>query len=147
MPLLPQDTPHHLSESTGLILMEDEKALALELAMSSMEELSKMCLASEPLWVQSSESGKVVLNFEEHARLFPWPLNNNLKQNSDKLRKEASRDSAVVIMNSITLVDAFMDAVSLICCKIFLNCTCTWCFLTVTFSWIIMLCLFTLYRC
>ncbi|KAI6702435.1 hypothetical protein NL676_011571 [Syzygium grande] len=110
MPLLPHDTPHHLVESGGLILMEDEKTLALEVAMSSMEELSKMCLATEPLWVRSSESGKVALNFEEHARLFPWPLNHNHKQHSDELRKEASRDSAVVIMNSITLVDAFLDA-------------------------------------
>lgn len=113
--------------------MEDEKTLALELAMSSMEELLKMCLATEPLWVRSSESGKVALNFEEHARLFPWPLNHNHKQHSDEHRKEASRDSAVVIMNSITLVDAFLDAVSVICCKIFLNCTCIWCFVMITF--------------
>jgi len=51
-----------------------------------------------------------VLNFEEHARIFRWPL--NLKQNSNESRTEASRDTAVVIMNSITLVDAFLDAVS-----------------------------------
>ncbi|KAI3420573.1 uncharacterized protein J3R85_012655, partial [Psidium guajava] len=110
MPLLPQDAPHHLAENSGLILMEDEKSLALELAMSSMEELSKMCFTAEPLWVRSSEGGKVALNFEEHARLFPWPLDDNHKQHSNELRKEASRDSAVVIMNSITLVDAFLDA-------------------------------------
>ncbi|KAF2308742.1 hypothetical protein GH714_015155 [Hevea brasiliensis] len=40
--------------------------------------------------------------------MFPWPL--NLKQHSNESRNEATRDSAVVIMNSITLVDAFLDA-------------------------------------
>ncbi|MBA0609736.1 hypothetical protein Godav_021748 [Gossypium davidsonii] len=40
--------------------------------------------------------------------MFHWPL--NLKQRSSEFRTEASRDSSVVIMNSITLVDAFVDA-------------------------------------
>lgn len=93
-----------------LVLMEEEKTLAMELAMSSIDELVKMCQATEPLWIRNSENGKEVLNFEEHAKMFPWPL--NLKQHSNDLRNEATRDTAVVIMNSITLVDAFLDAVS-----------------------------------
>ncbi|OAY24455.1 homeobox-leucine zipper protein HDG5 isoform X2 [Manihot esculenta] len=91
-----------------LVLMEEEKTLAMELAMSSIDELVKMCQATEPLWIRNSENGKEVLNFEEHAKMFPWPL--NLKQHSNDLRNEATRDTAVVIMNSITLVDAFLDA-------------------------------------
>lgn len=107
MPMFPEASPYH---ETGLILMEEEKSLAMELAASSMNELVKMCHAAEPLWIRSNENGKEVLNLEEHARMFPWPL--NLKQHSSEFRTEATRDTAVVIMNSITLVDAFLDAVS-----------------------------------
>ncbi|KAB5564254.1 hypothetical protein DKX38_004308 [Salix brachista] len=92
----------------GVVLMEEGKGLAMELAMSSMDELVKMCHANEPLWIRNIENGKEVLNLEEHGRMFPWP--SNLKQNSSETRTEATRDCAVVIMNSITLVDAFLDA-------------------------------------
>ncbi|KAF5735049.1 homeobox-leucine zipper protein HDG5 [Tripterygium wilfordii] len=95
----------------SFLLMEEEKGLAMELAMSSMNELVKMCQGTEPLWIiRSDESGKEVLNVEEHGRLFPWPLNNIKQQHSSEFRTEATRDSAVVIMNSINLVDAFLDA-------------------------------------
>ncbi|KAG6687884.1 hypothetical protein I3842_11G097300 [Carya illinoinensis] len=104
--LMPPETAYHFPEA-GLLL-EEEKPIALELAVSSMDELVKMCRGTEPLWIRNNENGREVLNLEEHARLFPWPL--NLKHHSNELRTEASRDSAVVIMNSITLVDAFLDA-------------------------------------
>ncbi|KAL7166806.1 hypothetical protein ACSBR2_037474 [Camellia fascicularis] len=92
----------------GGLIMEEDKSLALELAMSSMDVLVKMCQAGEPLWIRNNNSGREVLNFEEHTRMFQWPM--NLKQNGSEFRMEATRDSAVVIMNSITLVDAFLDA-------------------------------------
>ncbi|XP_059643825.1 homeobox-leucine zipper protein ROC3 [Cornus florida] len=93
----------------AVLIMEEEKSLALELAVTSMDELVKMCQAGEPLWLRSNDNGKEVLNVEEHARMFPWPM--GLKQHSDdQFRTEATRHSAVVIMNSITLVDAFLDA-------------------------------------
>uniref|UniRef100_A0A2N9GWN3 Homeobox domain-containing protein n=1 Tax=Fagus sylvatica TaxID=28930 RepID=A0A2N9GWN3_FAGSY len=105
VPMLPPETSHF---PEGGLLMEEEKSIALELAVSSLDELVKMCQGTEPLWIQNNENGREVLNLKEHARMFPWPL--NLKQNSNDLRTEATRDSAVVIMNSITLVDAFLDA-------------------------------------
>ncbi|KAL5551043.1 hypothetical protein UlMin_001219 [Ulmus minor] len=107
VPMLPPPDSSHFPENNGL-LVEEEKSLAMELAMSSADELVKMCQLSQPLWIRNNESGKEVLNVEEHARMFPWPM--NLKQNSGEFRTEATRDSAVVIMNSITLVDAFLDA-------------------------------------
>ncbi|KAK7407134.1 hypothetical protein VNO78_08791 [Psophocarpus tetragonolobus] len=104
VPMLP---PEASPFSEGGLLMEEEKSLALELAASSMAELTKMCHTNEPLWIRSSEGEREVLNFEEHARMFHWPQ--NLKHRSE-LRTEATRDTAVVIMNSVTLVDAFLDA-------------------------------------
>ncbi|KAK8578053.1 hypothetical protein V6N13_046910 [Hibiscus sabdariffa] len=64
-------------------------------------KLVKMCRANESLWIRNNKNGKELLNLEEHAKMFHWPL--NLEQRSSELRTEASRDSAVVIMNSITL--------------------------------------------
>lgn len=107
MSMLPP--PEASPSPEGCLLMEEQKSLALELAASSMDELVKMCHANEPLWIRSSENEREMLNFEEHARMFPWPL--NLKNRSEP-RTEASRDTAVIIMNSVTLVDAFLDAVS-----------------------------------
>lgn len=105
MSMLPTE-PSHFPE--GGLLLDEEKSLALKLAASSLEELVKMCTAAEPLWMRKSENGMEMLNAEERARMFPWPL--NFKQNSSDMRTEATRDTAVVIMNSINLVDAFLDA-------------------------------------
>ncbi|KAL0446463.1 UNVERIFIED_CONTAM: Homeobox-leucine zipper protein ROC3 [Sesamum latifolium] len=90
------------------LILEEEKPLALDLAVSSMDELVKMCHTAEPLWVPAADTGKQVLNLEEYARMFSWSA--NLKQHSPQFRTEATRHTAVVIMNSITLVDAFLDA-------------------------------------
>lgn len=111
MPMLPETASFPDNNSTNLYLMDEEKTVAMEMAMSSMDEIMKMCRVNAPLWVRNNENGKEFLNHEEHARLFHWPL--NLKHRpSDEFRTEASRDSAVVIMNSVTLVDAFLDSVS-----------------------------------
>ncbi|KAJ9707259.1 hypothetical protein PVL29_002309 [Vitis rotundifolia] len=104
VPLMPESS--HFPE--GGLVLEEEKSLALELAISSVDELVKMCQLGEPLWIRSNENGKEVLNVEEYGRMFPWPM--NLKQHQSEFRTEATRDSAVVIMNSINLVDAFLDA-------------------------------------
>ncbi|GLT80595.1 hypothetical protein SLA2020_520270 [Shorea laevis] len=107
LPMFPS-RPSPFTESHGLLLMEEEKTLAMELALSSMDELVKMCQTSKLLWTRSSETGRETLNCEEHAKMFPWPLNFNHRLT--EFRREASRDNAVVIMNSVTLVDAFLDA-------------------------------------
>lgn len=98
--------------NSGLLILEEEKAMAKELALSSTDELIRMCRTNEPLWIKNKENGREILNFEEHLKMFQWPLNH--EQRSADLRTEATRDTAVVIMNSITLIDAFLDAVSLL---------------------------------
>ncbi|XAR54778.1 hypothetical protein NMG60_11030074 [Bertholletia excelsa] len=101
--LLPENA--HFPGS-GLI-EEEEKPLVLELAASSMDELVKICQAGEPLWIQTN--GKEEIDVDEHGKVFQW--SENLKQNNAReLKMEVTRESAVVIMNSVTLVDAFLDA-------------------------------------
>lgn len=98
----------------GVMIMEDEKRLALEMALTSVDELIKMCHIGQPLWYNCSKIGKEVLNIQEYEKLFPWAIDNDSKRKSSDLmiRTEATRETSVVIMNSITLVDAFMDSVS-----------------------------------
>lgn len=114
-----------------LILQEEEKSVAMELAISSVEVLIKMCQMGEPLWIPTNDvvanaAGKEILNVEEYSRMFPpWSPeasgnhhhHHHLKQQHNPgheimLVTEATRHSCVIIMNSITLVDAFLDAVS-----------------------------------
>ncbi|KAK6146467.1 hypothetical protein DH2020_020336 [Rehmannia glutinosa] len=106
LPFMPENSPF----PGNSLILEEEKSLALELAVSSMDEVLKMCHMGEPLWVRAKETaGKMVLNVEEYERMFSWSV--NVKQHPPhEYRTEATRDTAVVIMNSITLVDAFLDA-------------------------------------
>ncbi|XP_050234758.1 homeobox-leucine zipper protein HDG5 [Mercurialis annua] len=108
MPMLMLPEPSSYNTESGLVLTEEEKGVALEFALSSMDELVKMCHTNEPLWIRNNNNGREVFNVEEYGRMFPWPLNMK-QQNCGELRSEATRDSAVVIMNSITLIDAFLD--------------------------------------
>ncbi|XP_052171542.1 homeobox-leucine zipper protein HDG5-like [Diospyros lotus] len=99
----------NFSHSVGnCLVVEGNKSIVLGLEMSSMEELVKMCRATDPLWIRSEGTKKEVLNGEEHARLFQWPL----KFQQDKVNEfivEASRHTAVVAISSFMLVDAFLD--------------------------------------
>ncbi|KAK8965140.1 Homeobox-leucine zipper protein ROC3 [Platanthera guangdongensis] len=102
------------SAFSGVLIMEGKKTLALDLAMTAADQLLRMCRVDEPLWLRTGGNGArgvqmEFLNEEEHSRLFPWPM--DVKGlGSGGYRLEGTRDTALVIMNSITLVDAFMDA-------------------------------------
>lgn len=87
-----------------------DKSLMSDIAANAMEELLRLLQTNEPLWMKSSSTdGRDVLNLETYERMFP-KANSHLK--NPNVRIEASRDSGVVIMNGLTLVDMFMDPVS-----------------------------------
>ncbi|ESR62316.1 hypothetical protein CICLE_v10014424mg [Citrus x clementina] len=76
---------------------EADKPMIVELAVAAMEEFLRMAQAGDPLWTDQ------VLNEDEYLRTFPrgiGPL---------ALRSEASRESTVVIMNHVNLVEILMD--------------------------------------
>ncbi|KAL1213944.1 Homeobox-leucine zipper protein HDG5 [Cardamine amara subsp. amara] len=117
MLLPPQDTACFLPDQTNnnnqnnMLLADEEKVIAMEFAVSCVQELTKMCNTEKPLWIEKKSDkvgGEVLcLNEEEYMKLFPWPMEN---RNKGDFRTEASKANAVVIMNSITLVDAFLNA-------------------------------------
>ncbi|XP_054776944.1 homeobox-leucine zipper protein MERISTEM L1-like [Prosopis cineraria] len=86
---------------------EADKPMIVELAVAAMEELIRLGQAGEPFWVIPSDHSCTheVLNEEEYLRTFP----RGIGPKPLGLRSEASRESAVVIMNHINLVEILMD--------------------------------------
>lgn len=85
-----------------------DKSLMSDVAANATEELLRLLQTNDPLWLRPDGIGKDVLNLDAYDRLFPR-ANNGMK--SPGVRVEASRDSGVVIMNGLALVDMFMDPV------------------------------------
>nr|APR73318.1 homeobox protein 3 [Artemisia annua] len=84
---------------------EADKPVIIELAVAAMEELVRMAQSGEPLWVPSSDNSSETLNEDEYSQTFPRGI--GPKQMG--LQSEASRESQVVIMNHISLVEILMD--------------------------------------
>lgn len=93
---------------------EADKPMIIELAVAAMEELLRMAQTGEPLWLPNSDGMGHVLNEDEYVRMFP----RGIGPKPLGLKSESSRESAVVIMNHINLVEILMDTV---CDVIFLK--------------------------
>ncbi|KAK2649981.1 hypothetical protein Ddye_017470 [Dipteronia dyeriana] len=83
---------------------EADKPMIIELAVAAMEELIRMAQMGEPLWMTSLD-GTCVLNEDEYVRTFP----RGIGPKPAGFKCEASRETAVVIMNHISLVEILMD--------------------------------------
>ncbi|KAJ6373769.1 hypothetical protein OIU78_029452 [Salix suchowensis] len=84
-----------------------DKSLMTDVAANAMEELLRLLQTNEPLWMRSSADGRDVLNLDSYQRNFPRAMSHLKNPN---VRIEASRDSGVVIMNGVALVNMFMDS-------------------------------------
>ncbi|XP_023523434.1 homeobox-leucine zipper protein HDG11-like [Cucurbita pepo subsp. pepo] len=84
-----------------------DKTLMSEVATNAMGELLRLCQTNEPLWMKSRSDGRDVLDLETYEQAFPRA---NVPLENLHFRTEVSRDSGVVIVNSATLVDMFMDS-------------------------------------
>ncbi|MBA0559967.1 hypothetical protein Golob_016900 [Gossypium lobatum] len=85
-----------------------ERSMFLELALAAMDELVKMAQTDEPLWIRSLEGGREILNQDEYLGTFTPCI--DMKSNG--FVTEASRESGMVIINSLALVETLMDSVS-----------------------------------
>lgn len=86
---------------------EADKPMIVELAVAAMEELIRMAQAGEPLWIPTSDNSTEILSEDEYLRTFP----RGIGPKPLALKSEASRETAVVIMNHISLVEILMDVV------------------------------------
>eukprot|EP00249_Psilotum_nudum_P021393 c28090_g2_i1 orf=1281-3146(-) len=82
-----------------------EKPMLIELAVTSLEELHRMCRSEEPLWIKCGD-GSEVLNYDEYLNQFP----RGIGPRPLGLKTEVTRETGLVIMNSMALVDGLMDA-------------------------------------
>ncbi|XP_064993659.1 homeobox-leucine zipper protein ROC2-like [Musa acuminata AAA Group] len=85
---------------------ETDKPMVVELAVAAMEELIRMAQLNEPLWIPAGlDNATEALNEEEYVRTFP----RGIGPRPFGLKSEASRETAVVIMNQMNVVEILMD--------------------------------------
>lgn len=84
---------------------ETDKPMIIELAVAAMEELVRMAQVGEPLWIPNADNSSVILNDDEYVRTFP----RGIGPKPLGLRSEASRETVVVILNHVNLVEILMD--------------------------------------
>ncbi|KAH7557598.1 hypothetical protein JRO89_XS11G0187900 [Xanthoceras sorbifolium] len=82
-----------------------DRNMLVELAVAAMDELVKLAQLDGSLWVRPADGGREVLNQEEYVSTFaPY-----LGPKPDGFMTEASRETAVVVINSVALVETMMD--------------------------------------
>ncbi|CAJ1977256.1 unnamed protein product [Sphenostylis stenocarpa] len=88
---------------TLLITNDFDKDIVMEIGGVAMQELTAMAVNGNPLWVPAN--GYEILNQDEYLVLFP----KGIGPTPLGVKVEASRHSAVVIMDCNKLVEIFMD--------------------------------------
>ncbi|THU55100.1 hypothetical protein C4D60_Mb11t03010 [Musa balbisiana] len=92
--------------ATGAVDKAQERFVFLELALAAMDELVKMAQMEEPLWVPGLEAGSDALNYDEYYRCFSGCIG----ARPTGFVSEATRETAVIVINSSALVETLMDA-------------------------------------
>ena len=88
-------------------LAEMEKPLIVELALASMEELLQVAQAGEPLWTYDpTNPSSEFIDHDVYLQRFQRGIG------PIGLKTETSRHTGMVIMNSKSLVESFMEVVS-----------------------------------
>ncbi|KAJ4827228.1 hypothetical protein Tsubulata_034570 [Turnera subulata] len=78
---------------------------SLNLALTAMNELIKMAEIHGPVWIKTLEGGKETLNQEEYMRMFTPCIG----RKPIGFVTEATRETGIVLANSLTLVEMFMN--------------------------------------
>ncbi|XVF80787.1 hypothetical protein PTKIN_Ptkin15bG0103200 [Pterospermum kingtungense] len=84
-----------------------ERAMMYETAATAMDEVIRLLRTNEPLWVKSPSDGRYVIERDSYEKTFPRA---NINFRSSGARIESSKDSALVTMNAMQLVDMLLDA-------------------------------------
>ncbi|XP_066319636.1 homeobox-leucine zipper protein ROC8-like [Miscanthus floridulus] len=98
--------PFHLP----MTVSEMDRPMMAEMATRAMDELIRMAQAGEHLWVKTAgggPDGREVLNVDTYDSIFAKPGGSF---RGPDVHVEGSRDSGLVFMSAIGLVDMFMDS-------------------------------------
>lgn len=99
--------PGDLLKSVATPTTEADKPMIIEFAVTAMDELLKMAQMGEPLWTIGMDGNSSVLNEDEYISMFPHAMG----PKPSGFKCEATRETAMVIMNHINLVEILMDLV------------------------------------
>lgn len=87
-----------------------EKAIVTEVINGAMEEMMQLLPMNEPFWVTTSD-GRCLLNRDNYERVFSHPYHRPYRSSTAQF--ESSKESGVVSMPAIELIQNFVDPVSL----------------------------------
>jgi len=87
---------------------EIENSLVAELASNAMDELIKLLIMDEPLWIKSPGDDQYILDRSSYDNI----ISRSVGFRYPKSRIESSKDSGVVVMNARSLVDLCLDPVA-----------------------------------
>lgn len=90
------------------LLSSFDKDLISEIGLVAVEEINQLTLSADPLWVPGNY-GSEVINEDEYLRHFPRGIGPTLLG----ARTESSRQTAIVMMHHMKLVEMLMDVVSI----------------------------------
>ncbi|GLU10609.1 hypothetical protein SLE2022_274010 [Rubroshorea leprosula] len=85
---------------------DTEKSRMLETAAHAMDELISLLKIDEPLWVKSPIDGKYIIDHDSYEKIF----HRGTHFESSSIRIESSKDSGLVSMRAMQLVDMFLDS-------------------------------------
>jgi homeobox-leucine zipper protein len=94
--------PYHLSRTP-----EMEKSLMVEAAARAMEELLELLRVNEPMWIKSPTDGRYFLEGDVYNKRFAKI--NHFKSSGAWI--ESSKDSSIVPMTAVHLIEIFADSV------------------------------------
>ncbi|XP_047147495.1 homeobox-leucine zipper protein HDG11-like [Vigna umbellata] len=92
----------------GNRITQMEKTMMSQIAVAAKEELIKLLCTNEPIWVKSSNHQRFVLHQESYQTFFPRI--NHFK--NSQARVESSKDSRVVRVKAMELVNMFLNSMS-----------------------------------
>ncbi|XP_042453411.1 homeobox-leucine zipper protein ROC5-like isoform X1 [Zingiber officinale] len=87
-------------------LTSSDRSMLLELALAAMDELLTMAHMDAPLWIRSSDGSAEALNYEQYHH----SVRRIAGLSPAGFVAEASRQTGMVIVNSLALVETFMDS-------------------------------------
>lgn len=78
----------------------------MDLAMEAMDELIKLAELENPLWIKCSKNEKETMNLDEYRSIFTGS-----KHPGRGFVAKGSRETGLVLINSLALVETLMDTV------------------------------------
>ncbi|CAL5368194.1 unnamed protein product [Camellia sinensis] len=110
-----QQMQYPLINDYGNNKFEMEKMAMIDTAVSAMDELIRLLQVNEPVWIKSSSPvdhdgnsrrSSYLLHRDSYNKLFP----RSIHFKSSTARMESSKDSGVVPMSAVHLLDMFLDS-------------------------------------